>query len=79
MKAISIIAAALTLSTSLALAAEKAPVQMSAAEMDQVVAGASQARLRDGSSGGVPQQLRQQLKTGDGTGTGAGTGVCTQQ
>ena len=73
MKAIAIIAAALTLSTSLAFAAEKAPVQMSAAEMDQVVAGASQARLRDGSGAGTLKQARQQLKTGD------GTGVCTQQ
>ena len=72
MKAISIIAAVLTLSTSLALAAEKAPVQMSAAEMDQVVAGASQARLRDGSATGTLQQARQQLKTAD------GTGICTQ-
>jgi hypothetical protein len=61
MKSILAIAAVLAFSSAVAFAEEtapQAPVQMTAAEMDQVVAGAGQQRLRDGSGDGVGDRLQ---------------------
>jgi hypothetical protein len=77
MKAVLTVAAVIALSSSVAFAEEKAPQQMSAAEMDRVVAGATQSRLRDGSSGGVPTQDRLKIQV-PGPGTGSGTGTCVK-
>lgn len=61
MKTLMIVAAVLAFSSVVALAAETAPpapAQMTAAEMDQVVAGAGQQRIKDGTGDRVPDRVR---------------------
>lgn len=77
MKSTIVLAVALALACGVAVAAEtkaQAPMQMTTVEMDKVVAGAIQSRLKDGT--GV-NHTTPNLYLGS-KGRGDGTGVCKQ-